>query len=400
VIDRLHAGYLGAYGNTWIETPAFDRLAAESFVLDQALTDASQLEAVYRSYWHGWHALGGPVPEDRATLPGLLREAGVTTVLMTDDRTVAQHRLAVDFDEVIQIDPPWQIQQVADDAFEQSHLGRCFAEIIDWLENARSPFMLWCHLASLGTIWDAPPEFRRRYWVEGDPEPSDSAEVPDRMLREDVDPDELLVHTQAYAAQVSLLDTCLGGLWDVLEESDAARDTMLVLTSPRGFPLGEHRRLGPCDDALYAELVQVPLILRFPDGLGAADRSQALVEPSDLWATMLDVWRVPAQGPSPSGATLMPLVRDEVVAIRDRLVIAGQGAHRAIRTPAWHLVIGKRPELFLKPDDRWEVNNVAVRCQDVVESLEVAAVEYEQTIFKGRAADLPPLSDVLIQGLG
>jgi arylsulfatase A-like enzyme len=31
VVDRLHTGFLGAYGNTWIETPVFDRLAAESF---------------------------------------------------------------------------------------------------------------------------------------------------------------------------------------------------------------------------------------------------------------------------------------------------------------------------------------------------------------------------------
>ena len=36
VIDRLHAGYVGAYGNTWIETPAMNRLASQSFLLDQA----------------------------------------------------------------------------------------------------------------------------------------------------------------------------------------------------------------------------------------------------------------------------------------------------------------------------------------------------------------------------
>ena len=57
VIDRLHRGFLGAYGNTWIETPAIDRLAAESFVFDQALVDTPHLAALYRSYWQGWHAL-------------------------------------------------------------------------------------------------------------------------------------------------------------------------------------------------------------------------------------------------------------------------------------------------------------------------------------------------------
>ena len=43
VIDRLHAGYLGAYGNGWIATPAIDRLAAEGFVFDQCLIDSPQV---------------------------------------------------------------------------------------------------------------------------------------------------------------------------------------------------------------------------------------------------------------------------------------------------------------------------------------------------------------------
>ena len=37
VIDRLQAGYVGAYGNTWIETPNLDRLASQSFLLEHAL---------------------------------------------------------------------------------------------------------------------------------------------------------------------------------------------------------------------------------------------------------------------------------------------------------------------------------------------------------------------------
>jgi arylsulfatase A-like enzyme len=44
IIDRLHAGYVGAYGNAWIETPALDRLASRSVVFDRALIDSPQLE--------------------------------------------------------------------------------------------------------------------------------------------------------------------------------------------------------------------------------------------------------------------------------------------------------------------------------------------------------------------
>ena len=57
VFDRLHAGYVGAYGNSWIDTPWLDRLASQSLLLDCALVDSPDLERLYRSYWQGWHAL-------------------------------------------------------------------------------------------------------------------------------------------------------------------------------------------------------------------------------------------------------------------------------------------------------------------------------------------------------
>ena len=162
--------------------------------------------------------------------------------------------------------------------------------------------------------------------------------------------------------------------------------------------MGEHGRIGPCDEAIYSELVHVPLMMRFPGGLGAAARSQALVEPADLWATLLDFWQIGDRPRSPSGASLMPLVRNEVAMLRDRLLV-GHADQRAIRTPAWFLRRAAERELFFKPDDFWEVNNVAQRCQEVVECLEDAMSQFEQTLQACQIADLPALSEVLVKGL-
>ena len=79
--------------------------------------------------------------------------------------------------------------------------------------------------------------------------------------------------------------------------------------------------------------------------------------------------------------------------------MAGRNGQRAIRTPAWFLRANLDPELFAKPDDRWEINNVASRCQEVVECLQDALTEYELTLPAGRISDLPPLGDVLLNGL-
>ncbi len=396
VLDRLHAGYVGAYGNSWIETPAFDRLASRSLVFERALVDSPQLERLYRSYWQGRHALCPAAEESRPSLAALLREAGVSTALMTDEPQIARHPLAVDFDELIEIDPPWQTQSAGD--IEQTHFARCFVQMIEWLEAAREPFLLWCHFGGLGTTWDAPLRFRQSYWEEGDPPPPISADVPERMLPPDHDPDERLGIAQSYAGQVALLDTCLGAMLEFLDGQPAGRETLLSLVSARGFPLGEHRRVGACDDALYGELVGVPWMLRFPDAAGAAVRSQALVEPDDLWATLLAWWRIGGVPASPTARSLMPIVRQDADVLRDRLCIAC-GAERAIRTPAWYLRAGDEPELFAKPDDRWEVNNVVSRCPEVVEGLQDALRRYEQALSAGAVFELPPLSEVLLNGL-
>ena len=112
-------------------------------------------------------------------------------------------------------------------AVEQTHFGRCFAEIIDWLESAQGSFLLWCHLGGLGTTWDAPLRFRQAYCEQGDPPPPEAADVPERMLPPQYDPDELLGVMQSYCGQVTLLDTCLGAvLGFLLWAADQRRDAV------------------------------------------------------------------------------------------------------------------------------------------------------------------------------
>lgn len=399
VVDRLHAGYVGACGNTWIETPSLDRLTSESIIFERCLIESPRLDDLCRSYWQGWPPLCGPdLSPDRPSLASLLAAAGIATTLLTDEPAVAGHRLSGAFCSVARLDLP-AYAPVAD-CVEETHLGRCFARIVDWLESAREPFLLWCHLTGLGGPWDAPLEFRARYAEDDDPDPPDSAEVPCLMLEEDYDPDQLLGISQAYAGQVSLLDVCVGALLEFFQASPVGQSTLLTLLSARGFPLGEHRRVGACDQSLYGELVHVPLWMRVPGSLGESVRSQALVQPADLCPTLLDWWGIADPPGSPATASLMSLAREEVESIRDRLCIVGDGPERAIRTPAWYLREAARPELFAKPDDRWEVNNVADRCDNVVRLLQDAFSDYERSIQQENIGNMRSLDEILLTGVG
>jgi arylsulfatase A-like enzyme len=395
VVDRLQAAYLGCYGNAWIATPSFNRLAAEGFVFDQALIDSPNLEDLYRAYWRGTHALQPTGERGNEPLPRLLAKSGVATTLLTDEPDVRLPEGLGDRFEHIQLPVAEHVETAAE--AESTQLAGFFAAAIEWLETAQGPFCLWLHTRGLGAPWDAPLEFRNQYADEEESPPPASVEVPRLLLPPEYDPDQLLGFCQAYAGQVSLLDECLGGLLTFLDESGLAKTTLLSVLGARGFALGEHRRVGGWDDVLHAELVHVPWLLRFPDRTGAASRSQALVQPADLHETLLDWYQLATPSPCEGFAhSLLPIVRDEREAVRDRAISTSESGERGVRTTGWYLrtssgepLSGETSNdgkfLYAKPDDRIEINDVASRCGDVVEQMVRVGAEFAE-----RAASLAP----------
>lgn len=397
IVDRLGAGFLGPYGNTWLETPEFNRLASQSFLCEQAISDSPRLDVVYRSYWRGLHAMCPEGSTNTSALPALAASRNIAATLLTDEPSVAQHALAGGFADQIVLAP----SEVAAAASEpgQTQLARLFATAADWVTRARPPFLLWIHAQGMAGPWDAPAEFRRQFADDDDPPPPEFVAPPARRLTAGFDPDEAWGLVQAYAGQVALLDMSLGVLLDAIADSPAAGEALFMLSSPRGFPLGEHLRVGAEQEALYGELLQAPWLVRLPNGAGALLRTQALVQPADLFASLADWLGLPTDSAAVWGRSLLSLVAGESGSLRDRACAVLEG-ERAIRTPAWFLrEEGQRCELFVKPDDRWEVNEVSSRCQRVVEELASSLDQFEQAAQSLPFVDPPPLSRVLAEGL-
>jgi arylsulfatase A-like enzyme len=390
-IDGLRASACGAYGAAWCETPALDQLASESVVFDQALVDSSQLQRVYRCWWQGLSAFE-PDDDDAATLPAVLGECGFATMLVTDDSTVAQHPLASDFGERVLVD--YDEPTVAADDVSETVLAQFFVESLRTLDAcaAQPPFFLWLHARGLAGPWDAPLELRNSLVEEDDPSPPSAVETPERMLPADYDPDELLGVVHSYTGQVMALDQCLAAVWEHFEATGRDRDTLLVLTSSGGFPLGEHRRVGFVDGALYSEQVHVPLIVRFPDRWSRLARSAQLIAPADLPATILDWVEFPPLGKG-AAQSLLPALRGEPTTARDHLGLYSTTGETAIRTSAWHLrqPTDSAAELYVKPDDRWEANEVSSLCPEVAAGLTQALAEFETAAREGRLGELEPL---------
>jgi arylsulfatase A-like enzyme len=404
VADRLNTGCMGPYGNTWIDTPQFNRLASQSILFEYPYVDSPDLTLTYRSYWSGSHAMAGAIETRSSPLLRRLGEAQVQSVLLTDDGRVANHALAGEFDQRIALSP-LPAEEAAEDIGE-TQIAQLFAAATDWLERATPPFLLWVHARAMEGPWDAPLSYRRQFAEEDDPLPPDFSEPPCRRLPAGFDPDELLGVLHAYAGQVALLDACLGVFLDALDkialgQTALADQAALVFVSPRGFPVGEHGRIGACDDALYGELLHTPWMIRLPHRRGAAARSHALIQPPDLCATLLDWCVADPADPSMWGLSTLPAVESQRIALRDRACAVGLG-QRAIRTPAWFLredLPAGRRELFAKPDDRWEANEVSDRCRDVTLQLVEALNQFQRAAELGRALELPPLAEGLLEGI-
>ena len=407
VVDRLHAGFLGCYGNAWVATPHFNRLAVEGFLFDQAFVDQPQLDQLCRTWWSGTHRLerlsAGNRPQG-ACLASEFANAGFMTACLTDEPIVADRPLAARFGEIVRVEAP--VGDSATGSLEETHLGHFFATAVAWLETAREPFFLWLHSRGMAAPWDAPEEFRLQYADEEESPPPRIAQPPCRLLTADDDPDELWGICQSYAGQVTLLDECLGGWLESLDAQQLLDDTLLVVFGARGFPLGRNGRLGDIDGALYNELVQVPWLIRFPDGLGAAGRSGSLVQACDLAPTLLDLAGLPFS-PGRVGGSLLPLVGEEKLSLRDRILLVGRDGERGFRTPAWYLrtpvsaapVEQPPPELYAKPDDRWEINDVATRCPETFAALNSAQEELANQLAGEEPLELSPLDEALVSDL-
>ena len=431
VIDRLNAGFLGPYGNTWVETPCFNQLAAESALFEFALSDSPDLPTVYRSLWSGLHAMSGH--RDVRGLAATASAAGIHTVLITDDEQVATHPWADGFQEKIAVPAPPVVEAAAE--IGQTQLARLLATAIDWLQATSAssaapdcPFLLWIHSCGMQGPWDAPFEFREQFADEDDPAPPDFVAPPVRWVLDDEDPDRLLGVQHAYAGQISLLDSCLEVFLEACQARPEDKQPLLLLTSPRGYPLGEHRRIGPVDEAIYGEHLHVPCLIRYPDGSHALVRCHELVQPSDLFATLLD-WFALA-GASEAGKELGPLPCDERdsrcsldacsepapsspfrgganwgqslaklldgQACSDRAA-AVSGSCRALRTPAWFLHCDADSEcgLFAKPDDRWEANEVSDRCRDLLPGLIALLDEFQRAASTGETSQLSEIPQTI-----
>lgn len=451
LVDRLHIGSLGPYGNAEIETPTVDALAAESFLADRFYIDTTDVTLQCRSWWRGVHALARQDSQTGATptIMARLNAAGYATVLITDDPAIAYSADANDFSDVQLLPVPES--EIPCEEIERTHLCAMLATVAataESLSQSGTPYLLWCQLRGFDGDWDFPLFLREKYRGEDDPEPYPGVTPPFSMKNETTEHwDDLRQSVvSAYAGGVTLFDELLEMLTEPLRSGDFGDETLFLMAGTRGILFGDGDMIGippydlpqeknDCDrtddeqtivEPLASSLVHVPLMARFPDGFGATVRSDTLLQPSDVTSLLCEWLEIPSpndvqNAPNARFAcrSMLDLIREEPQNLRECVVIvsnAGQEANAqtttCLVTSSWLMQELASPEeereisetavqpferyaLYVKPDDRWDVNDVRDRCMEIAERLAAVKADLRRRLVDGDMSPLEPLPEEL-----
>ncbi len=434
IFDSLRKDCIGAYGSPpWgaVKTPHLDALASESMLFSrlypESLPTLPTRRAVYTGRnvypFHnadfrlkgdfvgapGW----GPIPEDQDTLAEMLRENGYRTGLIADVYHMfkASKNFSRGFDQWMFLRgqegdpqrsgpeiPPEELDRWVPSELlnerrtdfmkqclknmrgrqheEDYFAARVLNEAARWLEENRDAerFFLCVESFDPHEPWFVPEHYRRMY------DGSDGREQV-MSVYDDVAAwsPELLHRTQAnYSGLVTMCDRWFGHLYERLRTLGMLEDTLLIVTTDHGHSIGDEGYMGKRGYPSEPAVLDVPLIIRHPEGAGAGTTCDLLLQHTDITAAILAFAGVDPREPLDGRPFLEAALEGKKgLALRDHVTVGWGGAVTVIDDRWWLNVKidGAGPFLYDLQAPASREKNVADNHPDVVQRLFQAAVD-------------------------
>ena len=399
--DRLALRFLGGYGNAWIETPNFDRLAADSVVFDQHFGENFDSAAKNHAWWTGCYQFPRSLEQQRSqiSLVEMQRPIAVRTWLLTENESEESTCGCPSFDDVEAV-----TNSRGPDALEEdlpfARLVARAVEVMDELRTAETPsWLLWLKSSGVPLPEDVPTEFASLYLDQWEDEIESLSSNSEFELSADTADTKTTRATRAGC--MTWLDVWLGKLLDAIEGCFADDELLLIVTSAAGEAggrrkdeggrmkadsgVGELKSAGIDGTSCLCDMeIHTPLIVRVTGHDQMGSRRQGLVQTVDLVPTLCEWFGIVPSHQSCEGRSLWPMIRGEAEQVRDYLCLGDDDRSSAIRTRDFFCVrpfknsnregvdcesAASEPQLYLKPEDIWDVHNVANQYPEQVQAL-------------------------------
>ena len=289
--------HAGAYGCKFVNTPAFDRVAAEGVLFDNAFCPAPQCSPARASLLTGlnpWQLeegclLWSLLPAKYDVYPDLLEEAGYFVGLTnkgwgpgSDEQSGRSRNPAGPQYNKRRNAPPAELMSTVDYAAN-------FADVLDDKPEGQ-PFC----------FWYGAKEPHRRY------EKGSGLRAGKRLQDVVVPPhlpdcDEVRSDFLDYGLAIDWFDTHLGRMMELIEQRGELDNTIIVVTGDNGFPFPRAKA------NLYENGLHVPLAIRWPERVPAGRVVTDFVSFTDLAPTFLDAAGVAPRQPM-TGRSVMDVL--------------------------------------------------------------------------------------------
>ena len=310
--DQWRAQDTGYAGNSQVQTPHLDALAAQSVNFTHALAGIPVCCPARATLLTGQHALTHGVfvndvhlADDAVSMAKLFTAAGYDTAYVgkwhVDGRGRSNYippesRQGFDYWKALECTHDYNNSKYFDgscaepltwegyDAIEQTKDVQAYLRDRKQPGNADTPFLLLLSWGPPHAPYETAPEQYRQLYDPGAVQ-----------LRPNVPPEMAESAREwiaGYYAHCTALDDCLGALLQTLQEEGLAEDTPFVFTSDHGDMLGsqgEVKKQRP-----WEESVRVPFLLRWPQRFGWQGRQvDALLDTPDILPTLLTLCGLP-----------------------------------------------------------------------------------------------------------
>ena len=289
LIDACRPDHLGLYGYARPTSPNLDRFAEDAVVFENAYANASFTRSSVATLFTGLYPeshkvriLMNKLSERLLTIPVYLKAKGYRTSLFTATGNVSENMgFARGVDDYFPHIGEWRkgVERSLPSNFEGwlAHEGPLFSYI-----HFMEPHLPVVPPLPFLDMFSAPKD---RAFVHGVLEEFQKKIAAERPFG----PEEVKAVVDNYDSAVAYIDGEVGKLMKSLKDRGAYDESLIIVLSDHGESLYEWEFWGH-GAKVYEETTRVPLLVKFPAGMGLKGRVKGVVELAGAFPTLLDLF--------------------------------------------------------------------------------------------------------------